>query len=162
MPDGKRLFLTAAEPGHGPRLYVLAVDGGKPRAISPEGYRSYARPVSPDGKLAVVRGPDQRLYLYPVDGGEPRPLPGVTTGDEPTGWTSDGKAVWIFRRAELPARVARVDIATGQREFWRELIPADAAGVTEVTQPLPTPDGKYYVYTYIRLLADLYVAQGVK
>ncbi|HEX4440397.1 MAG TPA: protein kinase, partial [Thermoanaerobaculia bacterium] len=136
MPDGKRIFVTAAEPGHGPRLYVQSVDGGTPRAISPEGYRNYARSVSSDGKVAVVRGPDQRLYLYPIDGGEPVPVPGATTADEPTGWTDDGKAIWVFRRAELPAKVARLDVATGRRELWKELVPADAAGVTEVTQPL--------------------------
>jgi Tol biopolymer transport system component len=161
MPDGKQLFLTASEPGRGPRLYLRSPDG-KPRAISPEGYRGYARCVSPDGKRAVVRGPDQRLYLYPLAGGEPTPVPGVTTADEPTGWTADGKAIWIFRRAELPARVHRLDVTTGKRELWKELIPADSAGVSEVTQPLPTPDGKYYVYTYIRLLSDLYVAEGLQ
>ena len=162
MPDGKRILLNANEPNHGPRLYVQSVDGGKPRAISPEGYRSYARSVSPDNRVAAVRGPDQRLYLYPIDGGEPTPLLGVTTEDEPVGWTTDGKGVWVFRRAELPARVARLDVATGKREVWKELIPADGAGVTEVTQPLPTPDGRYYVYTYVRMLADLYVAEGLK
>jgi eukaryotic-like serine/threonine-protein kinase len=162
MPDGKRILLNANERGHGSRLYVQSIDGGKPRAISPEGYRNYARSVSPDNKFTVVRGPDQRLYLYPIEGGEPVPLPGVTTQDEPVGWTADGKSVWVFRRAELPTKVSRVDVATGQREVWKELIPADAAGVTEVTQPLPTPDGKYYVYTYVRMLADLYVAEGLK
>ncbi|MFY9549536.1 MAG: protein kinase [Thermoanaerobaculia bacterium] len=161
MPDGKRIFLTANEPGRGPRLYLRDFDG-KPRAVSPEGYRGYVRCVSPDGKLAVVRGPDQRLYLYPIEGGEPTPVPGVTPADEPSGWTADGRAIWVFRRAELPAKVSRLDIATGKREAWKELIPADAAGVTEVTQPLPTPDGKYYVYTYIRLLSDLYVVDGLK
>jgi hypothetical protein len=58
--------------------------------------------------------------------------------------------------------VSRLDIATGNRELWKELLPADASGVTEVTSPLPTPDGKYYVYTYIRRLSDLYVAEGLK
>ena len=31
-----------------------------------------------------------------------------------------------------------------------------------MTSPLPTPDGKYYVYSYIRRLSDLYVAEGLK
>ena len=159
LPDGKTLFLTAGEPGHGPRLYLRPLDGSS-RAISPEGYRGYPRCVSPDGKRAVVRGPDQRLYLYPIAGGEPVPVPGVTTADEPAGWAQDGQFIWVFRRAELPAKVSRLDLSTGKRELWKELIPADAAGVSEVTQPLPTPDGRYYVYTYIRLLDDLYVADG--
>jgi len=161
MPDGKRLLMTASEPGHGPRIFLRPLDG-KPRAISPEGYRTSARSVSPDGRHAVARGPDQRWYLYPIEGGEPAPVPGLGPSDQPMGWTEDGKSVWVFRRAELPAKVSRLDIATGKRELWKELLPADASGVTEVTAPLPTPDGKYYVYTYIRRLSDLYVAQGLK
>ena len=161
MPDGKRLLMTASEPGHGPRIFVRPLDG-KPRAISPEGYRASARSVSPDGRHAIARGPDQRWYLYPLEGGEPTPVSGLGPSDQPMGWTEDGRAIWVFRRAELPARVSRLDIATGKRELWKELLPADASGVTEVTAPLPTPDGKYYVYTYIRRLSDLYVAEGLK
>jgi Tol biopolymer transport system component len=161
MPDGKTLFLTAAETGHGPRLYLRPLDG-KPHALSPEGYRGFTRSVSPDGKWAIVRGPDLRLYLYPLGGGEPTPMPGVTTADEPTGWTGDGKSIWVFRRSELPAKVNRVNVVTGERTLWKELIPDDAAGVSEVTQPLPTPDGRYYVYTYIRLISDLYLVDGLK
>jgi Tol biopolymer transport system component len=161
MPDGKTLFLTAAETGHGPRLYLRPIDG-KPRALSPEGYRGFAHSVSPDGKSGIVRGPDLRLYLYPLAGGEPTPMPGVTTADEPTRWTEDGKSVWVFRRSELPAKVSRVNVVTGERTLWKELIPDDAAGVSEVTQPLPTPDGRYYVYTYIRLISDLYLVDGLK
>jgi Tol biopolymer transport system component len=161
MPDGKGLVMTASEPGHGPRLYRRSLDG-KPRAISPEGYRMFSRAVSPDGQRVIVRGPDQRWYLYPLEGGEPSAVPGLESADQPSGWTADGKAVFVFRRAELPARVSRLDIASGKRELWKELLPADASGVTEVTSPLPTPDGKYYVYTYIRRLSDLYVAEGLK
>jgi hypothetical protein len=58
--------------------------------------------------------------------------------------------------------VNRVNIVTGERTLWKELIPDDAAGVSEVTQPLPTPDGRYYVYTYIRLISDLYLVDGLK
>ena len=161
MPDGKRFVLTASEPGRGPRIFLRALDG-KPRAISPEGYRAFGRAVSPDGRRVVARGPDQRWYLYPLEGGEPTPVPGLDSADQPSGWTTDGQSLWVFRRAELPARVSRLDIATGKRELWKELLPADASGVTEVTSPLPTPDGKYYVYTYIRRLSDLYVAEGLK
>ncbi|HEY3124506.1 MAG TPA: hypothetical protein VGK70_10665, partial [Thermoanaerobaculia bacterium] len=162
LPDGKQILVTANEAGHGSRLYLWDLSGGKPRAISPEGYRSFPRAVSPDGKLVAVRGPDQRLYLYPVAGGEPSVIPGLTPEDTPTAWSADGRFLYVYRRRELPARVYRPDVATGRKEFWRELMPFDAAGVRSISPPLVTPDGKSYAYAYIRTLSDLYLVEGLK
>jgi Tol biopolymer transport system component len=159
-PDGKRILIEASEPGHGLRIYVRDFAGGKPRAVSPEGYRFFVNCVSPDGKSIAVRGPDERLYLYPIEGGEPTPLPGLTTLDRPVGWTNDGR-LYVFRR-EAPARVYRYDPATGLKELWKELMPRDSAGVSEIARAIPTPDGKAYVYSYIRILSDLYLVEGLK
>ncbi len=162
LPDGKQILLTASETGHGSRLYLWNLSGGKPRAISPEGYRSFPRTVSPDGKLVAVRGPDQRLYLYPLAGGEPSAIPGLTAEDTPTAWSADGRFLYVYRRRELPAKVYRLDVATGRKEFWRELMPFDAAGVRSISPPIVTPDGKAYAYAYIRTLSDLYLVEGLK
>ncbi len=35
-PDGKRIVFVGNEPGHRIRYYVQSVDGGPPRAITPE------------------------------------------------------------------------------------------------------------------------------
>src|SRR4030095_6123977 len=35
-PDGKRIVIAAAEPGHGVRGYVMDLPGGKPRAFTEE------------------------------------------------------------------------------------------------------------------------------
>jgi hypothetical protein len=79
LPGGKQILVTGSEAGHGPRLYVRDFAGGKPRAVSPEGYLGGL--VSPDGKWATVRGPDRKRYLYPLSGGEPREIPGVRRED---------------------------------------------------------------------------------
>ncbi len=162
LPDGKQILMTASEAGRGSRLYLRDLSGGKPRAISPEGYRSFLRMLSPDGKLVAVRGPDQRLYLYPLAGGEPSAIPGLTSEDTPTAWSADGRFLYVYRRRELPAKVYRLDVATGRKEFWRELMPFDAAGVRSISPPLVTPDGKSYAYAYIRTLSDLYLVEGLK
>jgi predicted Ser/Thr protein kinase len=159
-PDGKRIVVEATEPGRGGRLYIRDFAGGKPRPITPEGYRLFVNGISPDGKAVAVRGPDDRLYLYPLEGGEPTPLPGLTTLDRPIGWTNDGR-LYVFRR-EAPARVYRYDPRTGQKELWKELMPRDAAGVSEIARAIPTPDGKAYAYIYIRTLSDLYLVEGLK
>jgi WD40 repeat protein len=162
LPDGKSVLLTASEPDRGPRLYLQEIAGGKPRAISPEGYRALGRAVSPDGKFAAVTGPDHRLYLYPLAGGEPVALAGVSAGEIAGGWGADGRSLYVYRRGDLPEKVSLVDIETGRREFWKTLMPADSAGVSSITRICPTPDGKSYAYAYIRTLSDLYLVEGTK
>ncbi len=162
LPDGKRILVTASEKGRGNRLYLRDVEGGKPRAISPEGYRAVNGTVSRDGKLVVAVGPDRRNYLYPIDGGEPTPIPALVGLETPLGWTEDGKSLYIYKRGEYPARVSRLDLATGKRELWKELTPPDPAGINAISPPRITPDGKAYVYSYNRILSDLFLAEGVK
>jgi Tol biopolymer transport system component len=162
LPDGKRILLNANEPERGVRLYIQDIADGNVRAISPEGYRTFLRCVSPNGRLVTVRGPDLKLYLYPVEGGEPTPIPGVTTDDWPAGWSADSRSIFVYRRREIPAKVDRLDIATGRRELWRELKPDDSAGIASIAPVIPTPDGRAYVYCYFRTLSDLYLAQGVR
>lgn len=162
FPDGKRFLFLGSEPGHGVRLYVQDVDGGKPRAISPEGVSATQWEISPDSKYVAAVGPDQNGYLYPVESGDPRPIPGFPTGDVPVAWAADGRSLFIYRSGELPARVHRLDIATGQKQLWRELMPADSAGVTDIGPILLTPDAKTYVYEYGRTLSDLYLVEGLK
>ncbi len=162
LPDGRRVIFTANEAGHGARVYVQDVDGGKPRALTPEGYRSFRCGVSPDGRSFAASGPDGRLYLYPVEGGEPTALPGLTGLDIPIRWSADGRSLYIYRRGELPARVYQVDVVTGRKQLWRELMPADAAGVVDIVAVCPTPDGRSYVYGYARILSNLYLVEGLR
>lgn len=56
----------------------------------------------------------------------------------------------------------RLDLASGQKQLWRELIPADNAGITDIGPILITPDAKTYVYEYGRTLSDLYLVEGLK
>jgi len=161
-PDGKRIVFSANEPEHGARIYLRDFAGGKPRPVTPEGYRMFRHGISPDGRLVIASGPDQRIYLYPLAGGEPTPLPGSATGDIPDRWTADGRAVFLHRRDQMPVKVYLLDVATGRKELWKELIPSDAAGVTQASSVVPTSDGHSYVYSYVRVLSDLYVVQGLK
>jgi Tol biopolymer transport system component len=162
FPDGKHFLFSGNEPDHGVRLYVQDREGGKPVAISPEGTYGLAYLISPDGKEVAAVGPDQKGYLYPVGGGDPRPIPSLAAGELPVAWSSDGRSIFVYRSAELPAKVDLIELSTGKRTLWKELRPSDPAGVEFIGPILMTADAKTYVYGYRRLLTDLYVVDGLK
>ena len=163
FPDGKRILFAGNEQGRGTRLYVQDLAGGKPQAITPEGIRLFrSKPISPDGRSVIARGPDGKVYLYPVSAGEPRPVLGIEPGDLPIQWSADGRYFYVYRRGDVPAQVTRVEMATGKRELWKTLVPGDTTGLEEVANIWLTPDGRSYVYNHIRTLCDLYLAEGFK
>lgn len=162
FPDGKRIVFSGDEPGHGLRLYVQDISGGQPHAISPEGVNSSLFAVSPDGKFVSGVGPDGKVYLYPAEGGEPRAVPGLEEGEVPINWTGDGRSLFVYRLGEIPAKVYRLDLATGRKQLFKPLVPPDTSGVTEITGIMITPDGRGYVYEYARTLSDLYLVKDVK
>jgi Tol biopolymer transport system component len=144
------------------RLYVRDAAGGKPKALTPEGYFAYRGAISPDAKTAVVRGPDRRIYLYPLEGGEPTALPGLTVEDVPIRFAPDSRTLFVQRRGQIPTRVFRYDLASGRKDPWKELMPADAAGLNSISRVVVTPDGKTYAYTYLRILSSLQLVDGMK
>jgi hypothetical protein len=162
FPDGRRILLTATEPGKGSRLFIRDFSGGKARPLSPEGYRHFERAISPDGKSAAVIGPDGRIYLYPLEGGEPTALPGLAAQDRPARFDKDGRWLYVYNLAEIPLRVFRYEIATGRKEPWKELKPADSAGLSAMSRFVSTPDGQAYAYGYLRNLSYLQIVDGLK
>jgi serine/threonine protein kinase/Tol biopolymer transport system component len=162
LPDGKRFLFIGNEQGHGLRIYVQDVDGGVPRPISPEGTAATQFIVSPDGKQVAGVGADRRGYLYSVAGGQPKAIPGFTEGDTPVGWSGDGGYLYTYSVGELPAKVQRLELATGHKQLWKQLMPSDTAGITDIGPILITPDAKAYVYEYGRTLSDLYLVDGLK
>jgi serine/threonine protein kinase len=161
LPDGKRIFFDANLPGHKIQCHVLDLEGGSPRPLGPEGGSCWS--ASPDGKFLARTASDGSLALYPVDGGaSPRPVTGWTNGAIPIQWSADGGSLYSTPDTDIPMRIQKFDLATGQSQPWRQLAPSDRAGVQSIESPLVTPDGRTYAYTYVRLIGDLYLAEGVK
>jgi Tol biopolymer transport system component len=162
LPDGRRILIAANEPGHAPRIYVMDVDGGTPRAFTEEGITDGAA-ISPDGRSVALCGPDRVARIYPVDGSAARQISGVEANDVPIQWSSDGRSLYLTRRGEVPARIDVLDLATGKKRRWKDLMPADRAGVVRIDSVFVTPDGKSVAYSVARVLtSDLFLASGLK
>jgi serine/threonine protein kinase len=145
----------------------FAFDGlqGSLRPICPEGIPdSLSYFVSPDRKLFLGQGADAQhgWTVYPIDGGPAQPVHGISSTEVVIGWRSDNRSVWVSPDVESSTKipVSILDIATGQKTFWKEIHPAQP--VAEIHDLYITPDGRAYAYNYVLLQSDLYLARGLK
>jgi len=161
LPDFKSILLEGHEPGHASRVYVMNVDGGQPRAISPEGFRLRGRSLSPDGKR-IALGSADGIALVSIDGGEPQLSRGSQPGDQVVRWTKDGQALFVGNPNDTSCAVSRLDLQTGARTPWKTFSPADRAGVNAAACPLISADEQHYVFGYTRTLSDLFLVEHLK
>ena len=103
------------------------------------GKQTHAVPEDGPTGHEVTASPDGKVAYVPIYGDSGVGRPG-----------SDGKNMMV------------IDIASGKKELWKELLPPDPAGVTTVSPVVVTSDRKSYAYSYQRSLADLYVVEGLK
>jgi serine/threonine protein kinase/Tol biopolymer transport system component len=158
FPDGAHILFQGDEDGHPPRLWMQALDGSAPHAITPENVSGTQ--ITPDGRFVLGRDSDRKFYLYPVSGGARLPVPVLKFGDVPTRFTADGRSLFAASFGKVPAMLYKVDLTTGARTLSREAMPADPSGLINVGPIFVTPDGATTVYSYTRLLSDLYVIES--
>ncbi len=161
VPDGKSIVFSAAEPGHGKRTYLQGIDPATPaRPITPEGTQGGI--VSPDSQYLLAMDDKRQRWLFPLAGGEAKKVNLSLKPDEGiVSFLPDGKSV-LVRDRNIPTSVFRVDIATGARTLFKQIVPADPAGVQSIPSVRFSADGKSYAYTLGRFLSDLYVVDGLK
>jgi Tol biopolymer transport system component len=158
FPDGKHLLVTGREPGKQARSYLTTMDGGALTPITPEGVQGFP---TEDGKEVVSRQGDV-MKFYPTDGGQPRSVP-AKIPDVTLPWSGQsGRYVIGAEQPAVPLKLYRYDTVTGERIPWRDLVPADRAGVYVANIFDITPDARWYAYSYVRDLSDLYLVDGLR
>jgi Tol biopolymer transport system component len=162
LPDGKQLLASGIEAGHGARDYLIDLNNGDAKPITPEGIAGTE--LSPDGRKAAVLGPDGKWGIWPLDGGAVRQIPQLDSKYAVTGWTPDGASVYVVSNhlREKTAKVYRVDPGTGKMELWKAFGEGMAVGVTGVGGPHFSSDGSAYAYVYGQALSQAYVVKGLK
>jgi len=118
--------------------------------------------IVPDGSGFAAINANKQTLVYSLTGGEPRICLGIQPDERPYSFNEDGSLLYVMSRGALPAHVVRVDWRTGRREPWREILPADAAGVNDISGVRLTPDGKSYAYSYVQELSELHLVEGLK
>jgi eukaryotic-like serine/threonine-protein kinase len=164
-PDGKRVVFVGNEPGRRVRYYVQNIDGGSPRAITPEnvGFNNFFDPVaiSPDGKSVALAALDGKIMLYPLGDGAPRVVPKLANGLVPLRWCPDN-SLMLYQSGEVPAKILRVNVDTGKQTLWRELAPANRTGLNGVITVRVGSNCQSSAYSPEYLPTELWIADGLR
>ncbi|HEY3122479.1 MAG TPA: protein kinase, partial [Thermoanaerobaculia bacterium] len=70
FPDGRRIWFLAEDSGHQRRVFVQDLEGGKPRAVTPDGVGGVF--LSPDGRFLCAGAIDRNVYFYSTETSEAR------------------------------------------------------------------------------------------
>ena len=162
FPDGRRLAVSADAPNHPAGIYEVSLEGGTPRPIPAPPMNPFFISVSPDGTSIGGLSADLRVTILPLRGGSPRIFPADLNAINFMRWSADGRSIFYQERVRNPARIQRLDLATGRHELVREVAPPDPAGIQGIGPLWITPDGQTVVYSYRRALTDLLLADGLK
>lgn len=147
-PDGKTIAVSASS-DHEKRssyIYILPIEGGNPRLITPYG-PSYLHGWSPDGKTlayCAFRTGGMDIYTIDIGGGEEVRLTDAEGLDDGPEYSPDGEYIW-FNSAR-----------TGLMQVWR--MRPDGSEQTQITFddtrnawfPHVSPDGQWVVYLAYR------------
>ena len=153
FPDGRRILFTAVEAREDSflRSYVQDIETGNVQPLTEEG--TIALRLSPDGKRFVALDPYGSYHLQSIDAaGSETEVKGLDPKDEPIQWSADGRALYVRGPGDFATKLYRVEIATGRRRLWKEIVPSNPIGLLGIeVKPggvMITPDGKVCVFTY--------------
>ena len=160
FPDSSQIVIVGYEANHGPRCYVQSIEGGQPRAFTPDGMEICS--VSPSGSILALSEDSQAfLYLSPSSQ-QPDKQFKFEPGDLPIAWTPDGKFIYLIQTRHVPKTITRLEIASGHRQLWKELPPPPGRATIKSEHVVITPDGQSFAYTYSNHSSDLYLVLGLK
>jgi hypothetical protein len=159
IPSGSGLVFNGAAASGPIRIYFCDRQG-QTHPVTPEGISAaFGIVVTPDSKY--VLGIDQQgvLLLYPVDGGNPKPLPAKIQPDDVVLRMESDQSI-LVQRPGIPATILRIDASGKERELYT-IAPGDPAGILELRGFRFSADEKSYIYSYYRVLSDLWVVDGL-
>ncbi|MGA7220550.1 MAG: protein kinase [Candidatus Sulfotelmatobacter sp.] len=160
LADGKHITISGNEPGHGVRCYLIDLDGGKPKPITPEGVGIAL--VSPDGQHLLRSNSAHETAVYPMSGGEPHPIPNLWPGFFPLRWSQNSTDFYAYRPGYIPAEVLQINSITGEKRIVQDLQPETLSGVVSIAPVVISRDGSRFAYSYYQLFSVLYLISGLR
>ena len=159
LADGRHITVNANEPGRGVRCYLVDLEGGKAKPMTPEGVTGGL--VSPDGQ-SILANDSGVVTVYSTSGLAPRRIPNLEAGFFPLQWSEDGSSVYGYHRGQVPTNVYKVNLVSGAKTIVQELHPDTSAGLVSIAPVVVTRDGSRFAYSYYQVFSVLYLVSGLR
>ena len=112
--------------------------------------------------MAVVPLPERNRIVTSLADGETLVVEGIERDEVVIRFAEDPREIYVFNRDVLPVRVYGLNYRTGERTLWRELMPADPAGIAGFPTIAMSADGTVMAFNYERVLSTLYEIDGLQ
>jgi len=157
---GNELVLVGRQQGGSVQAFLYEPSSAKLKPITPQGIELYTLTLNPTQRLAAVAIRGEPPVVYSLDGGEPQPLPGIPPNHVISGWSEDGRILYLMERDTVPLSILRYDRERNTSEPFLELMPPSAAGLIDIGPVFINPSGTAYLYSYRIYLSTLYLGDG--
>ena len=168
LPDGRNMIFGAIAPGRGRKAYIQDT---RTRSAPREWHgQVWGTAFFPDGRRYVGRSPRHHEYcVFDLDGAELQLVPNIANEEVVIQTGADGQSVFVLAvqgARSMTMTIDRVDLSTGHRTRWKDVVIRDPAGVMYTRSGfvpfLMTHDGSTYVYNYTRVLSTLWVVENIR
>ena len=168
LPDSRHIVFAAIAPGRGLKPYLQDT---RTRSAPRQWHgQVYGTAFFPDGRRYIGRSRrNYKYYVFDMDGAELQLVPNIANDEVVIQTAADGQSVFVLAAQggrSMTMTIDRVDLSTGHRTRWKDVVVRDPAGVMHThsrTVPfLMTHDGSTYVYNYQRVLSTLYVVENIR
>ena len=102
--------------------------------------------------------------MWPLEGSALQLIPNLDPRNEVIGWSPDSSSVYVVlsHAGQKTVKVNKLNPTTGKMDFWKEFGTGPSGGIAGVAPHHFSADGSAYVYLYVRLLSQAYLARGLK
>jgi hypothetical protein len=118
-------------------------------------------PFSPDGEQVVLRKASGEYVSYSLQGKGETPLPALPGTRRPLRFDASGNGLYVWSVTDADTVIERLDLATAELTPWRRLSPSNPLGVIYLSQPIVAADGSRFAYSFLRIVSNLYLVEGL-
>ena len=84
------------------------------------------------------------------------------SGFVPIQWSEENAAVYGYQSGQIPTKVLKVNLVTGEKTFVQDLKPETTSGLVSIAPVVVNHDGSRFAYSYYQVFSELYVISGLR